>query len=126
MQAKQKISILKRIQEIYDRGENIINFLNNGEGNSAEDIMISYDFQAGSYVSCFYENYEEEIRRAHKIAGYIKELNCECKSIFEGGVGQATKLVPILNCLGNDIIWAGGRSFLVKNKSGTKLFEKRN
>lgn len=38
---------------MYEDDVNIIQYLNgldNKENNSVEDIMISYDFQAGSYV----------------------------------------------------------------------------
>ena len=42
-----KLSILDKIKEIYDNGENVIQYLKNiggGEANTIEDIMISYDF----------------------------------------------------------------------------------
>lgn len=45
-----KFGILSRIKEIYQSGGNIIQYLKgvNGEAiNSLEDILISYDFQAG-------------------------------------------------------------------------------
>ena len=48
-----KIGILARIAEIYNSGGNIIQFLkglNNQTENNLEDILISYDFQAGTYI----------------------------------------------------------------------------
>ena len=48
-----KFGILSRISEIYKSGGNIIQFLKSLKGdskNSLEDILISYDFQAGSYI----------------------------------------------------------------------------
>ena len=42
-----KIAMLKKIREIYDRGDNIIQYLKQNDWNSPntiEDIMISYDF----------------------------------------------------------------------------------
>lgn len=48
-----KINILARIKDLYDNGENIIQYLKsleNTDSNSIEDILISYDFQAGSYT----------------------------------------------------------------------------
>ncbi len=53
-----KLKILSKIKEIYENGGNIIQYLKNLDGantNSIEDIMISYDFQAGSY----YNNYKK-------------------------------------------------------------------
>lgn len=48
-----KYDILNRLKKMYEDDVNIIQYLNgldNKENNSVEDIMISYDFQAGSYV----------------------------------------------------------------------------
>lgn len=46
-----KLNLTRKIKELYDRGENIIEFLKKqSDGlNDAESIMISADFQAGSY-----------------------------------------------------------------------------
>lgn len=48
-----KLAILNKIKSLYDNNINIINYLKEVNGknlNSLEDIMISYDFQAGSYI----------------------------------------------------------------------------
>ena len=49
-----KIMILNKIKKMYEEdGINIIDYLKGLDSrklNSVEDIMISYDFQAGSYM----------------------------------------------------------------------------
>lgn len=48
-----KIKILNRIKQLYLQNKNIIKYLkklDENESNSIEDIMISYDFQAGTYI----------------------------------------------------------------------------
>lgn len=104
----EKKSILNKIKEIYEDGGNIIQYLRGKGNNSIEDIMISYDFQAGSYVKAYYDEPEINARQIHKIIEYIKSLNCSFESIFEGGIGEGTKLIPCLNLLDNEIYWAGG------------------
>ena len=50
---------LQKIKEHYKKGENIIAWLKESDGrtmNSFEDIMISYDFQSGTYVQEFEKN----------------------------------------------------------------------
>ena len=52
-QQMKKYEILKRIKELYDDGENIIQYLkklDNSNSNTTEDILISYDIQAGIYT----------------------------------------------------------------------------
>lgn len=49
-----KYELLGKIADIYAKGGNILEYLRAIEGrddNTIEDIMISYDFQAGSYNS---------------------------------------------------------------------------
>lgn len=48
-----EIIIIKKLKELYDNNINIINYLKEIDGqnvNTIEDIMISYEFQAGSYI----------------------------------------------------------------------------
>ena len=49
-----KKNMLKRIKEVYENGGNIMEYLRSGNGNSVEDILISYDFQAGTYEEEYY------------------------------------------------------------------------
>jgi len=51
---------LKKIKEIYLKGGNIIENLKKIKGNSfnsIEDILISYDFQSGSYIKDYRGQY---------------------------------------------------------------------
>jgi SAM-dependent methyltransferase len=109
-----KYSILQRVAAIYKKGGNIIQYLKSLEGNpgnSTEDILISYDFQAGSYIkiadSEFQKNY---------CSGISKVINSlgAARSIIEVGVGEATTLGNVLKALKNqpknifgfDISWS--------------------
>ncbi|HEX9956332.1 MAG TPA: methyltransferase domain-containing protein [Fibrella sp.] len=111
-----KYKFLAQIKEQYDQGNNVMGFLKeleNSRINSPEDILISYDFQAGSYV----KNYRRSTA--------LKEAYCQCivevlrslgpfNSILEAGVGEATTLgrvVPqfpaeIEHVLGFDLSWS--------------------
>ena len=73
--------------------------------------MISYDFQAGSYVDVF-RNHDEYRRikklQAEKLAGVIDSLTCPIESLLVVGVGEATTLIPTLSYLKRkDIKWIG-------------------
>lgn len=103
----QKKAALAKIKEIYDKGGNIIQYLRGEkEENDTEDIMISYDFQAGSYTRNYYAS-----SLAHDFCNafvdYISKLG-PIDSIFEVGVGEATKLVTIINIIGGGFRFAGG------------------
>lgn len=112
-----KFGTLSRIKEIYQSGGNIIQFLKelNGESkNSLEDILISYDFQAGSYIE-FVKKNPDYIREYSKlIAKEIEGLEVNFDSILEVGCGEATTLVNVLknlkgdkkNAFGFDISWS--------------------
>lgn len=46
-----KNKLLNRIHKLYKNGENIMSHLRDIEGtNDIESILISYDFQAGTYI----------------------------------------------------------------------------
>ncbi|MBK8368415.1 MAG: methyltransferase domain-containing protein [Bacteroidetes bacterium] len=112
-----KFGILSRIKEIYEKGGNIIQFLKGSDTstkNSLEDILISYDFQAGSYVE-YVKNHPDFIENYSKlIASEFKKLNSEISSIMEVGVGEATTLANVvekldnnnMDALGFDISWS--------------------
>jgi len=93
----EKYKILNRIKEIYEKDENIIQFLKtlgSNSKNSKEDILISYDIQAGTYTAR---------------ANINKEI-----SLVEVGVGEASTLGNLLSKLeeiplkiyGFDISWS--------------------
>lgn len=132
-----KIGILSRINEIYKSGGNIIQFLKEMNGkskNSLEDILISYDFQAGSYIEFVKKNSEYMDSYSKLIALEFEKLNTDFDSIMEVGVGEATTLAnvlaklksPIKAALGFDISWSrihyGNHYLKEKNISNANLF----
>ncbi len=112
----EKLKILDRIKELYGKGDNIINYLrelNESDENTLEDILISYDFQAGTYSKTAVEKID--IRKAYckSLAEIIDNLG-DYQSIMEVGVGEATTLAYTLQVLKNkpkkvfgfDISWS--------------------
>lgn len=107
--------IINQIKKLYQNGDNIIEFLRSlrPEGKvSVEDILISYDFQAGEYVQD-YKNYPDVMNRySHAIAQRLKGLG-SFDSMVEVGVGEATTLSSVSKyigasvvCLGFDVSWS--------------------
>lgn len=110
------INDLQKIKELYEQGENIIDYLKSRENqlkNSTEAITISYDLQAGSYTEGDKANPETRQRYTQAIAQVIKQLG-EYHSVLEAGVGEATtlaNLIPKLSpppprILGFDLSWS--------------------
>ena len=111
-----RLSIILKIKEVFQKGGNVIGFLreNNEAFNDTESIMISYDFQAGSYTK-FSENNNEYLI---SYTGFLSEVILGLgnhKSIMEVGVGEATVMLPLikhldpmnkLKKLGFDISWS--------------------
>lgn len=131
-----KLNILNKLNELYLKNENIIQYLKNLDDrdfNTIEDILISYDFQAGSYIKNFYENMEIKNEYCSFIANEISKLGY-FDSILEVGVGEATTLVKLLSflksnpnqILGFDLSWSRlkfAKSFLKEfNFDAVKLF----
>ena len=120
---------LAKIKDIYKEGKNIIAYIKNrtdSENNSLESIMISYDFQAGSYID-YCNNHPEYIDKyTQALANVINGLGTH-DSILEAGVGEATTLANTilkLNSLppsvfGFDISWS-------RIKFGKGYIEKKN
>lgn len=109
------MEVIKKIKQIYSSGGNIIRYLKNADHrmqNEIEDIMISYDFQAGSYTDVFRNHAEYGFIKkcqAEKLAGIIDGFSCPIESLLEAGVGEATTLVPTWGYLKRkDIEWFGG------------------
>lgn len=112
----EKFKQLAKIKEIYSKGENIIKYLKGkkaNEQNTIEDILISYDFQAGSYIKAFSDDSEFKTTYCHSLASIIDNLG-NFNSIMEAGVGEATTLNSLVgqlkkqpgNILGFDISWS--------------------
>ena len=120
-----KSKILLRIGEIYNKGENIIQYLkklNDKNEVTTEDILISYDFQAGKYIERTNSSKSSKNIYAANIAKVIDELG-EINSIMEAGVGEATTLGRVIKNLktvpehifGFDLSWSRikyGQKFL--------------
>ncbi|OMP65827.1 methyltransferase domain-containing protein [Domibacillus epiphyticus] len=111
-----KLVLLKKIKEIYEENENIIAYLktfNNEDKNSLEDILISYDFQAGSYIKGYENNPSVKNAYCDYLSQIINNIG-EYDSILEAGVGEATTLGVTLsklekkpnNSYGFDISWS--------------------
>ncbi len=134
-----QFDLLGKIKGIFEKGENIIEYLNSikeNKTNSIEDIMISYDFQAGNYIKSYYNNQEYAQLNTFNIAKVINNLtgDLEIKSLLEVGIGEATTLSDVIpklnktpkNILGFDISWSRlnyAKQFLTrKNLENVKLF----
>jgi uncharacterized protein YbaR (Trm112 family) len=112
----EKFKQLRKIKEIYDNGGNIIQYLKsigNNDVNSIEDILISYDFQAGSYIKYYSENPEYNDNYGKALARIIDKIE-NIGSLMEVGVGEATTLSTLVRnletvppaILGFDISWS--------------------
>lgn len=126
---------IKTIQKVYEQGGNLIKYLKENEGrdeNKIEDILISYDFQAGTYTDLYYKNkknwnslFEE---RANILKDYIESLSGRKEiTVLEGGIGEATACYGFLSQIqafnlhiyGFDISWSRlkyAKKFLEENK----------
>lgn len=107
---------LTKTKQIYSKGENIIKYLKNlnaNDLNSIEDILISYDFQSGTYIKAFARNPEFKDKYCTSLA-YIIDNLADFDSIIEVGVGEATTLNTLIRKLskvpyeifGFDISWS--------------------
>jgi ubiquinone/menaquinone biosynthesis C-methylase UbiE len=104
------LSLIPTVREVYSKGENIIEFLRNAHGrhsNSLEDIIISYDFQSGSYIKWAEENVTFHNAYTDKIVDVLSNLGL-FNSIIEVGVGEATTLGNVLAKLNNEHVTAFG------------------
>jgi ubiquinone/menaquinone biosynthesis C-methylase UbiE len=110
-----KLRALSKIRSLYREGSNLMAFLRSGEtSNDVESIMISYDFQAGSYIQNASQNPDYFERYTQMIHAEIAAL-APFSSIMEVGVGEATVMAPLMKKLdpgntlrkfGFDIAWS--------------------
>lgn len=92
---------LNVLKELYKRNENLMEYMRRQSGiqqNSAEQIMLSYDFQAGTYMAGYYEDPSTRLGEARILAEIMEEKNLS-GILLEAGVGEASTLVPLLNIL---------------------------
>ena len=127
-----KNEILNQVEKIYKQGGNIIQFLNQADQDLKEAILISYEYQAGTYI----DGYKKNPTTTHK---YTDQLISEMKmlgsfdSILEAGVGEATTLRQIITSkytryrdyYGFDISWSRlkmAQDFLKDTSDKANLF----
>lgn len=124
-----KLAILAQVKNIYRQNGNIIEYLrsmDNRDSNTLEDILISYDLQAGSYTLAYQQDPSLRDRFSSHFAEVLNGLG-EFDSLLEVGVGEATMLGITLPRLkyrpsyvyGFDISWSRikfARAFM--NKKG--------
>ena len=129
------IHLTSKIKEIYDEGGNIIEYLKNHKNssqNTIEDILISYDFQSGTYIDYVEKNPKYISDYTTAIANIINNIETP-KSILEVGVGECTTLANVIckiqnkniQFLGFDISWSRihyGIKYLTSKSSNAKLF----
>ena len=110
--------LLDNIRRNYEEDNiNVIQYLHqlsNESENDIEDIMISYDFQAGSYTEDYKGNEKARNEYLSRAVSVIDGLEGKKESFLECGVGEATIIVPLLKllktnfkfCAGIDISWS--------------------
>lgn len=134
---KSKLDLIPRIKELYSKGDNLIDYLKKNDNrsfNSIEDILISYDFQSGSYINHVKANPQLNFNYTSALANVINELGTY-NSILEVGVGEGTtlcNLIPKLKnqtdkikFLGFDISWSRiyyAMKYFMANNRNAKLF----
>lgn len=112
----EKFKQLQKIKELYAKGDNIIQYLKsigNNDTNTIEDILISYDFQSGSYIQSFSKNRDYNDKYCKAISKIIDKIE-NVQSIIEVGAGEATTLNTVIrnlknqpsDILGFDISWS--------------------
>jgi ubiquinone/menaquinone biosynthesis C-methylase UbiE/uncharacterized protein YbaR (Trm112 family) len=74
--------------------------------NTVEDIMIAYDFQAGSYIAAYECNPTYLESYTSELASLFRRLG-PMSSALEAGVGEATTLSLLAGKLDKTITWRG-------------------
>ncbi len=106
---------LKKIKELYNKGENLMEYFRQSKNqsyNDTESVLISYDFQAGSYIKYTEEHADFNQKYTSGLAEIITQF-CP-SSVLEAGVGEATTLKNViaklsindLNVYGFDLSWS--------------------
>jgi ubiquinone/menaquinone biosynthesis C-methylase UbiE/uncharacterized protein YbaR (Trm112 family) len=92
-----KIKQIQKIREIFSSGGNLMEYLreNNQHSNDIESIMISYDFQAGSYIEFAAKNADYIENYTTSLAKELLSLG-DISDIMEVGVGEATIMSPLM------------------------------
>jgi hypothetical protein len=133
-----KLALTRHIAELYARGENLMANLRSLSGragangsNTVEDIMISYDFQAGSYI----RSYEQDPAHVDRFTAELRNVLAPLgpiDTLLEAGCGEARTLsvlasgMPARPALGGfDISWSRvklGQAFASRYELSPALF----
>jgi len=92
---------LNILRDIYCNNENLIQYMraqSGSEQNTVEQIMLSYDFQAGSYIENYLKAPASQTLFLRRLAKIIEQKGLS-GAMLEAGVGEATSLVPLLELL---------------------------
>lgn len=123
-----KFSILNRIKQLYtEKNINIIKFLKqecNENCNDIADILISYDFQAGTYIKFFLDNPQFYLNCLKPLANIIDEIGNNCKSILDCGTGEGSDLLPLLKLTKHEFEHVGGIDISWSRIKNAQLFSK--
>jgi ubiquinone/menaquinone biosynthesis C-methylase UbiE/uncharacterized protein YbaR (Trm112 family) len=122
-----KLHLISSIKKLYDRGDNVLEFLTEySEGIVDPDsIMISYDFQAGSYTRLAEKNTDYTRRYTDAIIRVFSDIP-KFSTIMEVGVGEATLMNPLMTKIdphnsvqkfGFDISWSRTRYALQNSEN---------
>ncbi|MDT3427989.1 uncharacterized protein YbaR (Trm112 family) [Paenibacillus forsythiae] len=91
---EEDLKILNEVKTLYSNHGNIMNYLKKGsvnQENSTYQILISYDFQAGSYIQHYKDNKELRDSFCERLADVLNQLG-SFSSLMEAGVGEAVTL----------------------------------
>ncbi len=123
-----KLSLLNRIKQLYaEENINIIKFLKqecNENSNDIADILISYDFQAGTYIKNFLAKQQFYLTYLEPLASTIDKLGGKCKSFLDCGTGEASILTPLLKILEHKFEHVGGIDISWSRIKNAQLFSK--
>lgn len=87
-----KLKNLEELKNLYNNNENIMEYLRgDSKKNNIDDIILSYELQAGSYLKGYEQNKEFYAAYTKKIFDELFKLG-KVSSIMEVGVGEGTVL----------------------------------
>lgn len=99
---------LNTIRRLYQDGVNLMHHFRQSQDESLNDtnsILISYDFQAGTYIAYAEDRPEFTANYTQSIANILAELGAE--SVMEVGVGEATTLFNVAQKMPKKIPYYG-------------------
>ena len=92
---------LRVLQDIYNHNGNLMEYLrrqNGTENNTAEYIMLSYDFQTGTSTESYYRDPGARQRFLRRLSDIVAEKDIS-GSILDAGTGEAISLIGLLQNL---------------------------